>query len=241
MINYLLRLSYVGTDFHGWQVQPGLRTVQGVLSEALNTILGHPVKLIGCCRTDAGVHAKDYVANFLSQKDVKDEALLKALNGMLPKDIGVKEVLKVDPTFNARYHVKEKVYSYRIHNSYRRDPFLYPFVWQLPRTLDLDAMKEACNILVGEHDFSGFAKLEEEDKNTVVHLKEVNMKVEGELITISFRASHFLRYMVRRMVGAIVHVGLGKIDLKNVEEYLKGAKCPYSAKAKGLTLEEVIL
>lgn len=241
MPNYVLLLSFVGTNFHGWQIQPNLRTVQGALKEALERILQHPIKLIGCCRTDAGVHAKEYIATFETSKTIEKESLLKALNSLLPEDIGVKSVWE-EEGFNARYSVKGKVYLYRIFNSHAKDPFLDPFCWRIPYKLDYEKMLLASELFLGLHDFSAFAKLEEEDKNTFIKIEEVSLIREGDLIEFRVRAKNFLRYMVRRMVGSLVYLGLGKLKIEDIKDYLMGkGKCPYTAKAKGLTLEKVIL
>ncbi len=241
MINYLLRLSFVGTNFSGWQVQPGRRTVQGELQRALSEIFGKEVKLVGCCRTDAGVHALDYVANFKAKKDMEEEKLLKALNGLLPRDIGVCEVRKVDEEFNARYSVRGKVYLYKIWNGEFRNPFLYPFSWHLRKKLDTSLLREVIGKVKGRHDFRAFAKLEEE-KNTLIEIEEVSLKERKELIEVRVRASHFLRYMVRRIVGTAVHIALGFYPPVLMEELLRGeGKAPYTAPAQGLHLERVIL
>ncbi|MFN3599207.1 MAG: tRNA pseudouridine(38-40) synthase TruA [Aquificaceae bacterium] len=239
MPNYVLLLSFVGTHFYGWQVQPGLRTVQGTLKESLEKIFQEPIKLTGCCRTDSGVHAKEYVANFQANRDTKGETLLKALNSMLPDDIGIKKVWQ-EEGFNARYSVKGKVYLYRIFNSFSRDPFLEPFCWRIPYKLDYERMLSAVELLLGAHDFSSFAKLEEE-KNTFINIEDVSLCKEGELIEFRIRAPNFLRYMVRRIVGSLVYLGLGKLRIEEIKNYLEGgSKCPYTAKAKGLTLERII-
>ncbi len=239
MPNLMLRLAYVGSGYSGWQVQPGVPTVQGTLELALERILGERVRVTGCCRTDAGVHAQDYVANFRTDRRIDEDRLLRALNALLPKDIGVYEVRAVPEDFNARYSVRGKVYLYRIWNAPTRNPFLYPFSWQVPVDLNLQLVEDALGLLSGEHDFRGFAKLEEE-KNTSLRL-EAWMEVRGELVEIRFRATHFLRYMVRRITAAVVRVGVGKMDLPELEGYLKGRHCPFTAPARGLTLERVLL
>jgi len=240
MPNYVLLLSYVGTHFHGWQVQPNLRTVQGVLKESLQRLFREDIKLVGCCRTDTGVHAKEFVANFSAQREIKPEQLLKALNSILPQDMGIKKVW-VQEGFNARYSVKGKVYLYRILNSHSRDPFLEPFVWRIPKQLDFSIMLEASKLFLGKRDFSAFAKIEEE-KNTLIELEDVKLLKFEELIEIRIRARSFLRYMVRRIVGSLIQLGLGKISQEDIQSYLLNKKtCPFTAKAKGLTLERVIL
>ncbi len=238
--NYLLRLSFVGKDFHGWQYQPHLRTVQGELQRALKTILGEEVKVIGCCRTDAGVHARDYIANFKTSKKIDEEKLLRALNGILPKDVGVFKVSLVPKDFNARRDVDYKVYTYQILNAPYRDPFLEDFCLRLPVKLKGDKLKRICELLKGEHDFRAFAKLEGK-RRTQIHL-QTSLEMEGELIRINFKAKSFLRYMVRRLVGLILYYCLDKVSLEEVKELLKGrGHFPYTAKAKGLTLKEVAI
>lgn len=239
MPNYLIRLAFVGTNYHGWQVQPNVPTVQGTVKDALKTILSEDIRLTGCCRTDAGVHAEDYVANFICKKKIEEFKILKGLNSLLPKDIGVYQVKNVPEDFSARYSVKGKIYLYRIWNSEVRNPFLYTFSWQVPGRLDLEVMREAIFFLSGIHDFSGFAKLEKE-KEGVIDLK-ADLTVKGSLLEIRFSASHFLRYMVRRLVGALVNLGEGRLSFHDIERFLGGEKCPYTAPAKGLTLEKVIL
>jgi tRNA pseudouridine38-40 synthase len=239
--NYVVLLSFVGTNFHGWQLQPGLRTVQGELKAAIEKVFREQVKLIGCCRTDAGVHAREYVANFKASREMDSHTVLKALNSLLPADIGIKKVW-IEEGFNARYSVRGKVYTYRILNSHQRDAFLELFCWRVVYPLDRERIKRACSLFIGRHDFSGFAKLEDGEKNPIIDIEDVNFKEERELIEISIRARSFLRYMVRRIVGSLVQLGLGKLRDEDIRDFLDGKRaCPYTAKAKGLTLERIIL
>ena len=241
MPNYLLRLAFVGTNFSGWQIQPKERTVQGEIQRALAKIFGCDIKVIGCCRTDAGVHALDYVANFKVEREFPEDKLLKALNGILPKDIGVYEVKRVDESFNARYSVKGKIYLYKIWNSETRNPFVYPFSWQIRKKIDVVVLERTLKKCLGTHDFAGFAKLEEE-KNTVLELQEIRIEFNEPLIEIRLKASHFLRYMVRRIVGTAVKISLGIYNETLIEEILEGkGKAPYTAPPQGLHLEKVIL
>ncbi len=241
MHNYCLLLCFVGTNFHGWQVQPNLRTVQGTLSDALGMLFGEKVKLIGCCRTDAGVHAKEYIANFRSSKFFPIDNLLKALNSILPEDIGIKKVWLEDLSFNARYSVAGKLYTYRVFPSLARDPFLEPFVWRIPYSLDIESMKRGAELFLGNYNFSGFAKLDEEEHDPFVEIEECKIEEKDRIIEISVRAKRFLRYMVRRMAGCLIYLGMGKLTVDEIKEFLSGKKCPYTAKAKGLTLERVFL
>jgi tRNA pseudouridine38-40 synthase len=240
MHNYCLRLSFIGTNFHGWQVQPGLRTVQGVLEKAIGELFGRSIRPTGCCRTDAGVHAKDYIANFKASKFFPPDSLLKALNALLPEDVGVSEVWLAEEKFNARYSVKGKLYVYRVYPSHARDPFWEPFLWRIPYTLELEEMKKASGLFLGRHDFSGFAKLEGEE-DPFVEIEECEVVENEGIVEIRVRAKRFLRYMVRRIAGALIYLGMGKLSLEDIREFLKGKKCPYTAQAKGLTLEKVFL
>ncbi|MEN3028105.1 MAG: tRNA pseudouridine synthase A, partial [Aquificaceae bacterium] len=187
---------------------------------------------------DAGVHALEYVANFQAQKLIEPEKILKALNSLLPEDVGLKRVW-LQEDFNARFGVKGKLYLYRIMNTNARDPFLEPFSWRLPYRLDYERMRLVSELFLGIHDFSGFASVEGE-KNTFIKVEDVSLRREGELIEFRVRARSFLRYMVRRMVGCLLHVGLHRLNPEDVKDYLEGrGRCPYTAKAKGLTLEKV--
>jgi tRNA pseudouridine38-40 synthase len=235
----MIRLSFLGTKYHGWQIQPNLPTVQGEIKKALEKILGIEVQLIGCCRTDAGVHAKDYVANFITPKEMDPTKLVKALNSLLPEDIGIKEVRIVPETFNSRYSVKGKVYLYRIFNKEYRDPFEFPFSWHVPKKLNEFEMRKAVIELSGCHDFKGFAKVEGEKRTQIPLTIELTKK--GDLYFLRFSAPFFLRYLVRRLTAYIVLKGLGKKNLLPLKRYLLGQKFPYTAPGKGLFLEEVKL
>ena len=239
MPNYLIRLSFIGTNYHGWQYQPKLPTVQGELLKALGKLFPGDLKLIGCCRTDAGVHAEDFVANFHTQGERDTTKILLALNSLLPEDIGVREVRKVSEDFNARYSVKGKVYLYRLWICSWRDPFMHPFCWKVRGKIDINLLEKALSMVSGTKDFRNFAKLEEE-KKTVIDL-ETDLKVRDCLIEIYFKASHFLRYMVRKITGALVSVSQKKIGLEDLEKFFTDTPCPYRAPSRGLTLKKVIL
>ncbi|WP_448587348.1 tRNA pseudouridine(38-40) synthase TruA [Thermocrinis sp.] len=241
MFNYCLLLSFLGSNFHGWQIQPNLRTVQGVLEDALSLVFKEELRVIGCCRTDAGVHAKEYIANFKASRCLPLPNLLKALNSILPEDMGVKKVWLESLDFSSRYSVKGKLYIYRVFPSHIRDPFIEPFLWRIPYSLNVDAMSRASELFLGTHDFSAFAKLDEEEKNPFVDIEECSVEKKDGIIEIRIKAKRFLRYMVRRIAGCLIYLGMGKLNTDDVREFLSGRRCPYTAKAKGLTLERVFL
>jgi len=231
----------LGTGFHGWQYQPNVRTIQGELINAVGKLFKKEwVPVIGCSRTDAGVHAEQFFANFKVDKYIEPHKVLKALNGMLPYEIAVKDVKLVGLDFNARFSAKGKVYKYLIWNSRVRNPFLLDRAWFVPFKLDLERMEEAAKLLEGEHDFSAFAK-NEENRNPIINLEYLQVNSGGELIEIKVKASHFLRYMVRRIVGTLVEVGKGSLKVEEIRRFLKGERvAPFTAKAHGLYLERVI-
>ena len=242
--NYLLELSFLGTGLHGWQYQPNVPTVQGELLKAITRLFKVDwVPLVGCSRTDAGVHAEQFFANFKVDKFIETHKVLKALNGMLPPEVAVKKVSLVDLSFNARFSAKGKIYRYLIWNDRIRNPFLLGRAWHIPFNLDIDAMEEAAKYFEGEHDFTSFAK-NEEGRNPVINVEYLQIKKEGNLIEIRIKATHFLRYMVRRIIGTLVEVGKGKLKPQEVEEIMEKRDpkaAPYNAKPYGLYLHRVFL
>jgi len=240
--NYLLELSFLGTGLHGWQYQPNVPTVQGELLKAVTRLFKVEwVPIVGCSRTDAGVHAEQFFANFKVDKFIEPHKVLKALNGMLPPQIAVKKVRLVELSFNARFAAKGKIYRYLIWNDRVRNPFLLDRAWHIPFRLNLDAMREAAKLFEGEHDFTTFSK-NEEGRNPIVKIEYLELKMEENLLEIRVKATHFLRYMVRRIVGTLVEVGLGKIKPSDVERLFSlkdPSKAPYNAKPHGLYLHRV--
>ncbi|MEN3034232.1 MAG: tRNA pseudouridine(38-40) synthase TruA [Aquificaceae bacterium] len=237
MPSLVLGLSFIGTHFHGWQFQPGLRTVQGELERALKLILGKEHRVTGCCRTDAGVHARRYIASSNLESIPDLDKLKRALNGVLPNDIRVFS-LELKERFNARFDTIFKVYSYCIMTV--QDPFLMPYCLFLNREFDLQLLKTAWSSLVGLHDFRAFCKLEPK-KNTRIFIDRATVESAGGVITLKIGASHFLRYMVRRLVGCSLALSQGKISFENFKSALSGVSiCPFCAPPHGLTLEEVI-
>ncbi len=240
--NYLLELSFLGTNFHGWQYQPNVPTIQGELMKAISRLFKLDwVPIIGCSRTDAGVHAEQFFANFKVFKNIEPYKVLRALNGMLPPQIAVKNVKLVELSFNARFSAKGKIYQYLVWNDSVRNPFLLDRAWHIPFKLDLEAIKEAAHYLVGRHDFSAFAK-NEEGRNPIIELEYLKISKEGNLLKLELKATHFLRYMVRRIVGTLIEVGKGRlkpIDVKGILESKNPNRAPYTAKPYGLYLIKV--
>ncbi len=239
-INYKVVLCYDGTDFSGWQRQPGKRTVQGIVEEALARLAGKRTTLVGAGRTDAGVHASGQVANFKANLRLKEDELMRALNALLPEDVRVLSIQRVPPEFNARKMAKAKVYQYRIWNSSRISPFVLRYVLHWPGYLNVDKMAQAARLFVRKDDFTAFSS------NRLLHpVREVynsEIKKRGAQIFYTVEANGFLRYMARTMVGTLLEVGREKVELGQIEEAFRQKKrflAGPTAPARGLCLVKV--
>ncbi|ACO03530.1 MAG TPA: tRNA pseudouridine(38-40) synthase TruA [Persephonella sp.] len=237
--NYKLVIMYIGKNYHGWQKQPKHRTVQGVLEEKLKVLFKEDIVLIGSGRTDAGVHALGQVANFKTISYRKPEEIYRYLNATLPRDISVKSVEEVPLSFHARFSAKGKTYIYRIYT--KPDPFLHGFGWYISKKLDLKGMLEALEIVKKSKDLRSLSKKGEYLREDV-EIRELSMTYDGKIIEIQITASHFLRYMVRKIVGHVVQIGLGSLSIQEFENIIE-AKDPtkglFIAPPEGLFLKEV--
>ncbi|ASN03650.1 tRNA pseudouridine(38-40) synthase TruA [Virgibacillus necropolis] len=205
-------ISYDGTSFSGFQIQPKKRTVHGELEKALKKIhKGEHIRLQASGRTDTGVHAKGQTIHFDTPFDIPEENWKRALNTLLPDDLYVREVEKVIDSFHVRYDVLEKEYRYYIWNEKERDVFKQNYAYQFPFQLDIEAIQEACNHLEGEHDFTTFSSAKATTKGSKVRtLYQVSCVKRGSEIEFIFRGSGFLYNMVRIIVGAMLDVGQGR-------------------------------
>lgn len=242
-MRYKIVFSYDGSNFAGYQVQPGLRTIQGELEKALFHINNHtktPVQASG--RTDKGVHALEQVAHVDLDISITEKKLKRALNSNLPEDIHVISTKAVEKDFHARYSVLEKEYHYLL-NVGEYNPLERNYVYQCCHPLNVEAMKEAIQVFLGEHDFRAFVTENSDKENCIRTIYEVNIEeVEKEKYRISFRGTGFLRYQVRNMVGILLKVGENKLSTKDVENYLEGknrSKGGVTAPAEGLYLVKV--
>ena len=211
MRNIALRLKYDGSRYHGWQVQKNDITVCQTMEEALEKVCGHPVKLVGCGRTDAGVHALRYCANFKSDCRIPPDRLPLAINSRLPGDIAVTDAVEAPEAFNAIGSCIKKEYIYKIHNSNIRDPFLEKRVCFYPQHLDMELMQAAAKAFEGTHDFKAVRSEGTQTKTTVRTVHWCRAEKEGDLITISICANGFLYNMCRAMVGTMVYASYGKL------------------------------
>ena len=238
-----LTIAYRGTDFAGWQIQPGKRTVQQCLEDAVAKIWGAKISLQGSGRTDTGVHARGQVASFNAPRLHTAPVALRALNANLPRDVRVVKCRLVSPAFHARFDAKGKTYRYLIWNDIVQDPFMLDTHWHLPRELDLAAMRKAARLLVGRHDFASFTSNPGYERETTIRtMRKVSLTRRGHELIFQFSADGFLYRMVRNLVGALIKVGKGKITVEKFAEILRSCRrsaAPETAPACGLYLMNV--
>ena len=222
MRNIKLLIEYDGTNYQGWQVQPKGPTVQGMIEEKLALITGETVHLIGSGRTDSGVHAFGQVANFKTKSQLNIHSIQKALNSLLPPDIVIQRAEEVEEDFHARKQSKSKVYEYRILNRELRSAFHHEYAWHIPQKLDLEEMRKATRILIGEHDFSSFRSVGSPTRTAIRRVIRAEWKRGRDgFIRFEVEANGFLKQMVRAMVGTLVEVGKGKIDSEEFQKILE--------------------
>lgn len=220
---YFITLSYDGTCYHGWQVQPNGISVQGELQRVLSTLLRQEISITGAGRTDAGVHARVMVAHFDFEGEVDCKQLAYKMNRMLGDDIVVSKIEEVSPELHARFSATERTYHYYIHT--RKDPFLRHYSCEIHYPLDFEAMNEAGRILTTYEDFGAFCKAHSDVKTTLCHVTRAEWIQTGEnswyfVIT----ANRFLRNMVRAVVGTLVDVGRGRLTLDEFRKVIEGKK-----------------
>ena len=242
MTAFRLVIEYIGTGFSGWQIQPGQRTVQGVLEQALATVLRVPVRLQGAGRTDAGVHALGQTASFETDVSISPDRLRKGLTALARPDIAVVEAAPAPPGFNARFDAEGKHYRYAILNRPSPSPLRANTRFFVPQLLDIEAVRRAAALLEGEHDFAGFRAQDCERKTTVRRLHRVAVTCVDDDIFVDVEGDAFLKNMVRIIAGTLVDVGLGKRTLQSVQDALDTGdrtRAGRTAPAGGLTLVSV--
>jgi tRNA pseudouridine38-40 synthase len=248
MRNLKLILSYDGTDFAGWQVQPDAVTVQGTLASAIGRITAEKVLPQASGRTDAGVHALAQVVTFVTESSVPTANFAKALNDILPASVRVLEVEEAAPDFHARHSARAKTYRYRIYRAGICSPFLARYVWHYPFPLDEAAMTSAAGEVEGEHDFTSFAAVDPERGREGAPLSNVrriyssNWERQGDEFVYTVKGSGFLHHMVRNLVGTFILVGKGTLQAGDVGRILAAhnrSVAGATAPASGLYLVNV--
>lgn len=229
-------VAYDGTDFHGWQAQPGLPTIQSVLEEIVGGIESKAVRVEGSGRTDAGVHALAQVGAFTIENPIPGENLRRAMNRLLPASVRILAADEVHPEFHPRFDAVAKTYRYTIFRDEVCPPFEWRYVYHHPYPLDEGAMSRAAAVYAGEHDFRAFAAADNrsEPASTVRTIFSSVMERRGNTLVYTVRGSGFLKHMVRNIVGTILEAGRGNIDADSLSK-----KSGRTAPAKGLTLVSV--
>jgi len=241
MRRYFLQISYNGTNYHGWQIQPNASSVQEVMEKALSTVLREEISVVGAGRTDTGVHASFYMLHFDSENEnLQNENLVFRLNRFLPDDIAVQQIFPVKPDVHARYSAVSRTYKYFI--STVKNPFETSTAYQYTLPLDVNKMNEVATVLFEYRDFSSFSKLHTDVKTNNCNIMLAEWRPEGDRIVFTIKADRFLRNMVRAIVGTLLEAGKGKLSkdgLRNIIEEKNRGKAGVSVPAHGLFLVDV--
>lgn len=243
MSNYKMVIQYDGGRYKDWQRLGGEEsTIQGKIESVLSEMVGEAVEIVGSSRTDAGVHALAQVANFKTDRDFTPEEVKEYLNRYLPQDISVTEVSLAPGNFHARYNALEKTYLYKIWNREYPNPFMRKYSMHVRQKLDTGRMMDAAGYFIGGHDFTAFTNAKSKSKSMVRTVYSINITESDGFIDIRIRGDGFLHNMVRRIVGTMIEVGLGKLDAGSIPAILESKErkaAGYIAEACGLYLERI--
>lgn len=242
MARRLLTVQYMGTAYHGWQVQPNVVTVQQVMQDAIEHVTGVRAALTGCSRTDAGVHAEMFCCVLDTDTPLSDQKLVAALNAWLPQDVAVSACRTVAVDFHPRYDARGKQYAYRIWNAPARNPFLAGRALHHRRPLDVEKMNTAAADFLGTHDFSAFCAAGSDVEDRVRTVRESRVTAEGNLVTFTVAADGFLYNMVRIMMGTLLDIESGRLPMDAIPAILAGGDrdaAGHTAPAEGLYLTHV--
>ncbi len=238
--NIKLTLKFDGTNYHGWQIQENAVTIQYLIQRAIKKVTGEDVNVVGCGRTDSGVHAFGYICNFKTESLIPVEKFPLAINSYLPEDVVCYKAEEVCDDFHSAYSSKKKRYTYFISNGEFPDVFSHSWHYKYP--LDIEKMKKAGECFLGTHDFIGFAAAGFTVKTTVRTIYSLDIEKDGDMIRIDITGNGFLYNMVRIIAGTLCFVGSGKIDYKDMDAIIESkdrTKAGITAPAEGLFLSEV--
>ena len=242
MKRYFGQLSFKGTDFHGWQNQPNANTVQATIELAISQLFSKKhYPIVGCGRTDTGVHAKKFYFHVELPEQFEEATLLKKLNLVLPKTIVLKQFYAVDHSLHARFSASSRTYCYFIHTS--KDPFINDVSWFFPKELNISKMNSAAMYLLGQHDFTSFAKVHSDVKTSICDVTFAEWRMEGAQLIFEIRANRFLRNMVRAIVGTLIEVGTGKLIAEDIQKIMAKKdrqSASLSVPPQGLFLWEIV-
>lgn len=243
MRNIKLTIEYDGKRYLGWQrLGDSDKTIQGKIENIIKQMTGEEIEIVGSGRTDGGTHARGQVANFKTHSDLSLAEMIAFLNRYLPQDIVVKDAEEVAERFHARYNAAGKQYSYYVWHAEIPSAFERAYSYHYPQVLDLDRMRKACNKLTGKHDFMGFSALKKTKKSTVRTIENITIEEEGSLLHFTFVGDGFLHKMVRIMVGTLLEIGTGTMELEAIDEIFANKvrkNAGETVPAQGLFLDEV--
>lgn len=239
-MRYFLDLSYKGTNFHGWQIQPNGNTVQAELENAISTILKTEITVVGSGRTDTGVHATQQIAHFDCDTEVDTADLCYKLNSFLPNDISIRSIKEVNETAHARFDATKRTYHYHIHT--HKDPFKLQTSYRFSQALDLDVIRKGCEIIRGWENFECFSKVHTEVNNFNCEIFGIDWRKKSDEYLFLVEANRFLRGMIRAMVGTLLDVGTHKTSLEGLKEILSSndrSKAGRAVPPQGLFLQKI--
>ena len=240
---YFIKVSFLGTNYHGWQRQKNANSVQSVLAEALSVVLKEKIEITGAGRTDAGVHAREFYAHFdtIHLDGQRRMELVFHLNGYLPFDIAVQEIVPVSTGSHARFSAISRTYQYILAKN--KDPFLNGFAFFYSFPLDIQKMNEGAAIIKSHEDFTSFTKLPSDTKTNICQITDIFWERKGDLLLFTISANRFLRNMVRAIVGTLIDLGRNRIQLSDLERIILSknrSAAGYSVPACGLYLTSVV-
>lgn len=240
MSRFFIEIQYNGTNYHGWQIQENAHSVQAEVNKALSTFLQEEITVLGCGRTDTGVHAKHYVAHFDAENVFEENQLIYKLNCLLPKDISCSSVFQVPEKKHARYSASSRTYEYWIIS--KKNPFFTESAYYLPSKLNIDLMNEAANLLVQQTDFSCFSKSRTNTTTNICKVSFAKWEQKNEVLVFTITADRFLRNMVRAIVGTLIEIGQEKITVNEIHKIIASknrSSAGTSVPAHGLYLTDV--
>lgn len=240
-MRWVLDIAYRGTNYAGWQIQDNAHTVQAELEQALTILLREPIRCTGAGRTDAGVHARQLMVHFDTERTDLPKQFFRSLNGILPEDVSINQVYVPDnPDFHTRFDALSRAYEYRILR--RKTPFILDLAMEYRNDLDLEKMQEATALLMNYEDFGSFCKAHADNQTNLCKMFYARWQTEGELWRFEIKANRFLRGMVRAIVGSLLEVGVGRMTVQGFKEMIESGdrtQAGPNVDAKGLYLVEV--
>lgn len=242
MRNLKIIMAYRGTNYHGYQIQPNAITIQEIVQKHMSKVLNEPITIVGCSRTDTGVHANGYVFNVHTSSKIAIRGLLRGCNDLLPNDISFLSCEEVSEEFHSRFDCKYKEYIYLIHNSESKNPFTDDLQLHYRRPINIDLLKEASKHYIGTHDFRSFSSVKDDNIDTIRTIYDFNIESYGNLVKVLVKGNGFLYNMVRILVGTLLDVNEGYISPNQIPEIIAAKnrlKAGRTAIAHGLYLNRV--